>query len=306
MDKSQLQWLLAGIGVVVITLTYLWGIRARLRDEIRNRRRRSSLIKEPKFGDTSPPEAEEAGEAHEFGELGRVTPDHHLADKILVDVEIRPLNRGAEAQPEPAFFELPLERNKPVSSRETAGTWPFDSQPEPTLEPQPESLPESMAEPTPPKPVPEQSLVAEAPSAPKTTIALTVMAPRHQLFRGTTIRAAAEEAGLRLGATGLFERYPDGATATDAPVFSLAHLRKPGAFEPNTLAELATPGLLAFMSLPGPVDAMKALELLLLAVDRIARKLGGVICDEHRHKLTNRGLSKLRDKVAELDRASRS
>lgn len=302
MDKSQLQWLLAGIGVVVIALTYLWGIRARLRDEIRNRRRRSSLIKEPKFGDTSPPEAEEAGEAHEFGELGRVTPDHHLADKILVDVEIRPLNRGAEAQPEPAFVEPPLERNKPVSSRETAGTWPFDSQPGPTLEPQPES----MAEPTPPKPVPEQSLVADAPSAPKTTIALTVMAPRHQLFRGTNIRAAAEEAGLRLGATGLFERYPDGATATDTPVFSLAHLRKPGAFEPDALAGLNTPGLLAFMSLPGPVDAMKALELLLLAVDRIARKLGGVICDEHRHKLTNRGLSKLRDKVAELDRASRS
>ncbi len=304
MDKTQLQWLLAGIGVVTVALIYLWGIRTRLREEIRKRRRRSSA-NEPKLGETSTHLPDEAGEVHEFGELGRVTPDHHLADKILVDVEIRPLNRGTDVQRAPAFGKSPLERDKPVSNRETVGTWPFDSQPEPTLEPMQEPMPEPTPEPTPQEPIAEQSLAVEAPSAPKTTIALTVMAPRQQSFRGTAIRAAAEEAGLRLGLAGLFEGYPEGGTAADTPVFSLAHLRKPGSFEPDALAELTTPGLLAFMSLPGPVDAMKALEMLLLAVDQVARKLGGVICDEHRHKLTNRGLSKLRDKVAELDRSSR-
>lgn len=89
------------------------------------------------------------------------------------------------------------------------------------------------------------------------------------------------------------------------PVFSLAHLRKPGSFQPETLDELATPGLLVFMTLPGPLDGMKALDLLVLAVDHVARKLGGVICDEHRHKLTNQGLLNLRDRVAKLERAAR-
>jgi len=293
MDKTQLQWLLAGIGVVAIALIYLWGIRARLRDEIRNRRRRSSLIKEPNFGDTSPPEAEGAEEAHEFGELGRVTPDHHLADKMLVDVEIRPLHRGTDPERAPAHGKPPSEQDKPL-----APAWP-------PVEPSPAMFaPEPAPEPAASEPVAEVSPPSAA--LPKTTIALTVMAQRHQLFRGTAIRAAAEEAGLQLGVTGLFERYPDGEPIADTPVFSLAHLRKPGSFEPDTLAGLTTPGLLAFMSLPGPVDAMKALELLLLAVDQVARKLGGVICDEHRHKLTNRGLSRLRDKVAELARPSRS
>lgn len=304
MDKTQLQWLLAGIGVIIVALIYLWGIRARLRDQIRNRRRRSSLVKEPKLGDTSPPVPEEIGEAHEFGELGRITPDHHLADKILVDVEIRPLNRGIDAERASPFEESSLER-QPVSPPPTSGLWSVNLTPEPVPESIPASPPEPVLAPTPSEPIAKKERATETPPVLKTTIALTVMAPRYQLFRGTAIRAAAEEAGLRLSAAGLFERYPESESTSDTPVLSLAHLRKPGSFELGTLAELTTPGLLLFMSLPGPLDAMKALELLLLTVDRVARKLGGVICDENRHKLTNQGLSNLRDKVAELERSFR-
>lgn len=286
MDKTQLQWLLAGIGVVVVALVYLWGIRARLREEIRKRRRRSSLANEPKLGETSPHLPDEAGEVHQFGELGRVTPDHHLADKILVDVEIRPLNRGADPGCAPSVGKSPLEIDKPSSGRKTVD--PSVEAAPPPLEPVDETRPEPVKSP-----------------ASKVTVALTVMAPRHQLFKGPDIRAAAEEAGFQLGATGLFERYPTGETAADTPVFSLAHLRRPGSFEPQALAELTTPGLLLFMSLPGPLEAMKALDLLVLAVDQLARKLGGVICDEHRHKMTNQGLLNLRDKVAKLGRSPR-
>ena len=80
----------------------------------------------------------------------------------------------------------------------------------------------------------------------------------------------------------------------------MAHLRKPGSFEPQTLEQLSTPGLLIFMSLPGPLNGTKALDLLVLAADRIARKLNGVICDEQGHRMTNQGLLALRDKVAKL------
>lgn len=293
MDKTQLQWLLAGIGVVVVALVYLWGIRARLREEIRKRRRRSSLANEPKLGETSPHLPDEAGEAHQFGELGRVTPDHHLADKILVDVEIRPLNRRTDLESAPSVGKSPLAMERPSSGRKTVDARPVAVDPAveaapPPLEPVDETRPEPVKSP-----------------ASKVTVALTVMAPRHQLFKGPDIRAAAEEAGFQLGATGLFERYPTGETAADTPVFSLAHLRRPGSFEPQALAELTTPGLLLFMSLPGPLEGMKALDLLVLVVDQLARKLGGVICDEHRHKMTNQGLLNLRDKVAKLGRSPR-
>lgn len=292
LDKTQLQWLLAGIGAVVVALIYLWGIRTRLKEEIRKRRRRSSLANEPKLGETPPDLADEVGEVHEFGELGRVTPDHHLADKILVDVEIRPLNRGVDPERAPSFGKSPLEMDKSLSGRKTADASPAE--------------PAAGAAPPPLDPVGEMRfLEPEAPATPKTTIALTVMAPRHRLFKGTDIQIAAEEAGFQLGTTGLFERYPTEETAADTPIFSLAHLRRPGSFESPALAELTTPGLLLFMSLPGPLEGMKALDLLVLAVDQLARKLGGVICDEHRHKMTNQGLLNLRDKIAKLGQSPR-
>ena len=285
-EKTQLQWLLAVIGVVVVALIYLWGIRARLKEEIRKRRRRSSAS-EPKLGDTSSDLAEEALEGHEINGVGRVTPDHHLADKILVDVEIRPIPRDADAERTPPLTLAKRMNGLKDLKKKLPGKAP------------------GQAPPAPPKPAVQPPQMAQAPAPPKTTIALTILAPRHRLFKGADIQAAAEEAGFLLSEAGLFERHPEGATSMYSPVFSLAHLRKPGSFQPETLDELATPGLLVFMALPGPLDSMKALDLLVLAVDQVARKLGGVICDEHRHKLTNQGLLNLRDRVAKLERAAR-
>ncbi|MBK8182382.1 MAG: hypothetical protein IPK63_05470 [Candidatus Competibacteraceae bacterium] len=319
MDKMQLQWLLAVIGAVVLALIYLWGIRARLKEEIRKRQRRSAFANEPKLelGPVTPTERpEEAEEVHEFGELGRVTADHHLADKILVDVEIRPLSRSPDRRP--AVPRSPLEKSHLPSGRESlnagleqeeslsgrdsldrglvdlgdTGQTDMDNafQAKPAVEAP--SLPPIL-----------QAMPAGESATAKTTVALTVMAPGQQLFKGTDIQAAAEEAGLQLTTAGLFGRYPAGVVGGDTPVFSLAHLRKPGSFDPKTLADLTTPGLLLFMELPGPLDGMKALDLLVLAADQVARKLGGVICDESRRRLTNQGLLSLRDKVAELERS---
>lgn len=285
MDKTQLQWLLAGIGAVVVALMYLWGIRARLKEEIRKRRRRSSLIKEPKLED-SVQIPDGLVEAHDFGELGRITPDHHLADKVLVDVEIRPLYREADREPAPS-----ADKSVPETK-----AWPFDREPVSSRQMEPE--PEAAAASREPLDESGQQSVASPPS--RMTIALTVMAPHHRPFKGADIRVAAEEAGFQLGAAGLFERFPDGESVADTPVFSLAHLRKPGSFDLRALKELTTPGLLLFMNLPGPLDGMNALDLLVLAADRLARKLEGVICDEHRVRMTNRGLANLRHKVAEL------
>lgn len=286
-EKTQLQWLLAVIGVVVVALIYLWGIRARLKEELRKRQRRSSAS-EPKLGEPASDFSEEDGEeVHEMGEYGRVTPNHHLADQILVDVEVRPLPRAEGAE------IVPPKRSPLESKKEPAGS--DASKQRPSAEAAAKSAP-ATAEPakvSPPDP--------PSSSRSKMTVALTILSPRHRMFKGAEIQEAAEEAGFLLSEAGLFERHPEMATSMHTPVFSLAHLRKPGSFQPETLSELITPGLLVFMTLPGPLEGMKALDLLVLSVDQVARKLNGVICDEHRRKLTNQGLMSLRDKVARLD-----
>lgn len=273
LDKTQLQWLLAGIGAVVVILIYLWGIRSHLKEEIGNRRHR--LSKEPVLGDTraSPPDEEEV-DGHDFGELGRITPKHPLADKVLVDVEIRPINRQDST--------TVVEAEAPTDDSEAS--------PPTTLAPPPQ---ESRQEPTAP------------PRSPKMTLVLTVMASRHQLFHGPKIQVVAEALRFRLNPAGLYELFPE-TEAADVPILGLAHLRKPGSFEPQTLRELHTPGLLLFMKLPGPLEEMKALDLLVITADQLAQRLGGLICDEQRNRMTNQALARLRDEVAELERQRRA
>ena len=270
LDKTQLQWLLAGIGAVVVILIYLWGIRSHLKEEIGNRRRRSS--KQPVLGDTQVSSPDGEGNGHDFGELGRITPDHHLADKVLVDVEIRPISRPGATEAVGADTPTGGDEVRPPA----APTPPREPQREPT-----------------------------APPPPKMTLVLTVMAPRHQLLHGPRIRVVAEALQFRLNAEKLYELFPE-AEAAGVPILGLAHLRKPGSFDPQTLQELHTPGLLLFMKLPGPLEEMKALDLLVITADRLAKKLGGLICDEQGNRMTNQALERLRDEVAELERRRRA
>ena len=261
MDKTQLQWLLTGIGVVVVVLVYLWGIRSRIKEEIGKRRRRPE--REPLVFGEPPPPSDPFLNGHNFGDLGLITRDHHLADKVLVDVDIRPVeprnaDRGVEAD---ADFALP-EAEPPV----------------------------------------EAPRAANAATELSMTVVLTVMAPRGQPFEGPRIQAAAEELDLRLNAEGVFERFPDRGAAEDGPIFRMAHLRKPGAFDPRTLQDLSTPGLLLFMNLPGPLEGTEALDLLVISADHLARNLGGTICDERHNRLTNPVLLQLRGQVADLER----
>lgn len=266
-DKTQLQWLVAGAGVVIVVLIYLWGIRARIKEGIRKRRRQPSFETEPALenDDSAQPPPDPLLNAHDFMNLGRITPDHHLADKVLVDVEIHPINRKIEP-----------------STGEEGETDAVAALP----------VRESRREPA-------------VPPAPHMTVVLTVLALRDQTFKGSQVRQVAEDLQLQLNAAGLFERFPDEEATVAGPVFSMAHLREPGVFDLLTVDELTTPGVLLFMNLPGPVEEMKALELMVVAADQLARRLRGTICDERRHRMTNQSLMHLRNQVADLERRRR-
>lgn len=265
LDKTQMQWLLAIIGAIAVAFIYLWGMRARIREGIHKRRRRPTGGNEPVLGGASEQmSADLLKEAHDFGELGRITPEHHLAKQALVDVEIRPILR---------------DEHPPVVAVNPPPT-PFSAEPE--QEPHQETT------------LPASPTILEPPQM---TVALTVIAPRGLSFTGTNIQTAASELGFQLGAHGLFDY---GLEKGQEPLFNMAHLRAPGSFDVLTLDELVTPGLLLFMNLPGPLEEMQALEKLVVAADQLAQKLGGLIGDKHRNRLTNQSLLALRNEITEF------
>lgn len=271
LDKTQL--LLAGFGVLLVVVIVLWGMRSRIKYGIRKRRRRPIVMNEPVLGHTAEGTSKDSlDEAHTFGEL-LITRDHYLAEKALIDVEIIPINtRDRVAQD-----ELATETLLPLT----------DTAPPPTTPP-----PVSAVE----QPYNQTATVEITQlSEPATLhIALTVVAPRGQLFAGAAVRKAAEALGFKLNSLGLFDyrMEPD-----QEPLFNIAHLRNPGTFAAETMEQLQTSGLLLFMALPGAMEGISALEQLIVIADQLAQALGGMICDEHRQRLSNKGLAALRGQI---------
>ncbi|MES2403789.1 MAG: cell division protein ZipA [Pseudomonadota bacterium] len=132
-------------------------------------------------------------------------------------------------------------------------------------------------------------------------VTLFVAAPEGETFGGGDIVVAAEKAGLRFGAMHIFHRLVEGRPEA-GPVFSMANMMKPGYFDMSRIAELNTPGVTFFATLPGPVSALDAWEAMLPAAQRIAELLGGALLDEDRNTLGRQRIAGLREELRAWDR----
>ena len=108
-------------------------------------------------------------------------------------------------------------------------------------------------------------------------------------FRGDDILQILLACDLRFGDMDFFHRHEQ-AAGRGAIQFSVANMMQPGVFDIDRMSELTTPGLLFFVTLPGPEDMMKAFDYMLETAQAVARNLGGDVLDEARSALTRQSL----------------
>jgi cell division protein ZipA len=80
-------------------------------------------------------------------------------------------------------------------------------------------------------------------------------------------------------------------------LFSVANLLSPGTLKPAELTTLETKGLVIFMRLPSPANGLLSFDAMLDAADKIAKRLNGRLCDEHRQTLTEATLEAMRSRI---------
>jgi cell division protein ZipA len=154
-----------------------------------------------------------------------------------------------------------------------------------------------------PDPVPEPVQVGARPSGGYDRIvSLFVVARAGNMLSGPDLVVAAEKAGLVYGHMSVFHRMVDNHPE-QGPIFSVANLVKPGAFDMNTIKELRTPGIAFFITLPGPLPALDAWDTLLPTAQRMAELLDGVLLDEQRNALGRQRIANIRDELRAYDRA---
>ena len=132
-------------------------------------------------------------------------------------------------------------------------------------------------------------------------VTIYIAAHAGEKLRGPDIVVAAEKAGLTYGHMNVFHRLVEGHPER-GPVFSVANIMKPGSFDMATIQELETPAIAFFLTLPAPVSALDAWDMMQPTAERMADLLGGVVLDESRNALSRQRVQGIRDELRAYDR----
>lgn len=132
-------------------------------------------------------------------------------------------------------------------------------------------------------------------------VTLFIAARAGHMLHGPDLVVAAEKAGLVFGHMNIYHRMVDGHPEA-GPVFSVANMLKPGSFDMENIQAVQTPALTFFMTLPGPVPALDAWDMMLPTAQRMAELLDAVVLDEDRNALGRQRIAHIRDELRAYDR----
>ena len=132
-------------------------------------------------------------------------------------------------------------------------------------------------------------------------VTVYIAAHAGEKLRGPDIVVAAEKAGLTYGYMNVFHRLVEGHPER-GPVFSVANIMKPGSFDMAGIHELETPAIAFFLTLPAPVSALDAWDMMEPTAKRMAELLNGVVLDESRNALGRQRVQGIRDELRAYDR----
>lgn len=135
------------------------------------------------------------------------------------------------------------------------------------------------------------------PPADARVIALYVRARDGVVFTGPELLQQMAAVDLRYGEMSIFHHYGVGRLSSATPLFSVANMFEPGAFDLSRIETFNTTGLAFFMTVPARIESTMVFELMLNTAQRLAEALGGEVLDDAREPLTMRAIEQLRATV---------
>lgn len=126
-------------------------------------------------------------------------------------------------------------------------------------------------------------------------IGANIITQNGMAFAATKVRAMAEAAGMKLQSDGAFHFFND----EGADLFSLANL-DPIPFSAENIRQLNTYGVTFLFDVPRVADGVRVFNQMLMVARQMASSLGGIVVDDNRRPLTDAGVSRIKDQLAEL------
>jgi len=114
-------------------------------------------------------------------------------------------------------------------------------------------------------------------------------------FAATKVRAMAEAAGMKLQPDGAFHFFND----EGADLFSLANL-DPTPFSAENIRQLSTHGVTFLFDVPRVADGVRVFNQMLMVARQMASSLGGQVVDDNRRPLSDAGIAKIKQQLADI------
>ncbi len=198
-----------------------------------------------------------------------------------------------EAEPAPQYREPVRQPEPPREARQPVEERPAPQRP---VEPAPARVAE--------KPRERQPQRHREPQPVLEVIVVHLIARRGEPFAGNDLLRLLLESGLRYGQMNIFHRHVN-LDGRDELQFSMANAVEPGTFDLDTMEDKTFAGVTFFLKLPGPTDALGALDKMLSICRRLASELDGELKDEQHSVLTPQTMEHLRHRVQEFERRQR-
>ncbi|MCL1059856.1 cell division protein ZipA [Shewanella gelidimarina] len=130
----------------------------------------------------------------------------------------------------------------------------------------------------------QESFVAESVEEPQPlgepqdVLVLHVVAKEGEELNGAELLPCLLTLNFKFGEMNIFHRHEDNA-GTGKVLFSMANMVKPGVFDPDSMEQFSTQGVVLFMTLPCHGDALRNFSIMLNSAHQIADDLNGIVLD---------------------------
>ena len=126
-------------------------------------------------------------------------------------------------------------------------------------------------------------------------VTLRLVASDKGAFQGEELVLNLRSIGMRYGKFGIYHYYED--LAEDDVIFSVANLVEPGTFDLSNIKEQQIPGISIFIVLPGPMDGVKAFDLMMTMARSLGQALNAELLDESGSTLSIQRERYLREEI---------
>lgn len=126
-------------------------------------------------------------------------------------------------------------------------------------------------------------------------VTLRLVASDKSAFQGEELVVHLRSIGMLYGKFGIYHYYE--TPTEDAAIFSVANLVEPGTFDLPNIKEQQIPGISIFIILPGPMDGVKAFDLMISKVKNLCQALNAELLDESGSTLSIQRERYLREEI---------